>query len=99
MRGVFYRLAILCLLAGFFYPPTWVGVVLFGILAAASPQKQNFNNPSHGFGVLDRWIDPFVTQECPFCKSKIPKGAQKCKHCGEWVRESNDVDQDYMLKS
>ena len=29
------------------------------------------------------------TQNCPYCGEQILITAKKCKHCGEWLEESN----------
>jgi len=30
-------------------------------------------------------------ERCPFCLGKIPKEAAKCQHCGEWLKDPNEV--------
>ena len=30
-----------------------------------------------------------IMKKCPFCSEEIQETAKKCKHCGEWLLESN----------
>ena len=31
------------------------------------------------------------TKQCPYCSEEILATAKKCKHCGEWLEESDKV--------
>jgi predicted ATP-dependent serine protease len=34
--------------------------------------------------------DSEETKKCPYCSELILATAKKCKHCGEWLEESNE---------
>ena len=40
-----------------------------------------------------------TTKKCPYCGAEIPKNAQKCSHCGEWLvtRYGNSWVKTYLL--
>jgi hypothetical protein len=41
-------------------------------------------------GFWDGFVIGLKMNECPYCKSDIPKESLKCKHCGEWVVKQDE---------
>ena len=33
-------------------------------------------------------------KKCPFCSEEIQNSAKKCRHCGEWLIESENTSHD-----
>jgi len=88
MRNFFAAATIGLIILGFIIPMAWA--VITGMLAIGSaPTGRREDGKKRTGGLLGGVIDDIVVAskmiDCPFCKAKIEKGVQKCKHCGEWV--------------
>lgn len=75
MRTGLWLLTIVFILVGFFFPAAWLAAEATAALALIG---------SFGAGV-GNLVHHAATQQCPYCKKRVPHTAQKCSYCGEWL--------------
>lgn len=90
MRGAWTVITVLLALAGFIFPPAWVGAAVTAVLAIASAPagvRADGKRRSGGLlgGVWDSAVVSAKMRKCPYCKADIPRDARKCRYCSEWV--------------
>lgn len=92
MKNTFWILTIILVLFGFAFPVVWIGAVISGFIAiSAAPEGRRLDGKKRTGGLLGGVLDDFVVgmkmMDCPYCKSKIMRDAQKCANCGEWLKK------------
>jgi glutaredoxin len=87
MKYFFWLLTIGLICVGFFVPIAWIGAIITAIIAIFD---------SFFGGVRSNVITSYKMKNCPYCKSKVRRDAQKCPHCAEWlvIQEEPTIEQD-----
>lgn len=68
-------------LLGIVFPPFWVGVILFGLLAIVSSTGD----------ALQEIANFIAKKECPHCRSRIDRRATICPHCRSDLTAASDA--------